>query len=85
MGGASRASCRHDRGLALIAGLLTRPAAAAVAVNMAVATYKAHWKNGFYGQGGFEFSLLLGTVALCVGLSGPGSLSIDDLLWSKGS
>jgi putative oxidoreductase len=72
-------------GLALAAGLLTRPAAAAVAVNMAVATYKAHWKNGFYGQGGIEFSLLLGTVALCLGLTGPGSLSIDDLLWSKGS
>ncbi len=52
---------------------------------MAVATYKAHWKNGFYGQGGFEFSLLLGTVALCLGLSGPGSLSIDALLRSKGA
>ena len=72
-------------GLALVAGFLTRPLAAAAAVNMAVATYKAHWKNGFYGQGGYEFSLLLGTVALGLTLTGPGSLSIDYLLWSKGS
>jgi putative oxidoreductase len=70
-------------GLALAAGFLTRPVAAAVAFNMAVATYKAHWKNGFYGQGGFEFSLLLGAVALSLGLTGPGSISIDHLLVSR--
>jgi putative oxidoreductase len=69
-------------GLALAAGFLTRPVALAVAFNMAVATYKAHWKNGFYGQGGYEFSLLLGTVALGLGLTGPGSLSIDHALTS---
>lgn len=67
-------------GLALAAGLFTRPAALAVAVNMGVASYKAHWKNGFYGQGGYEFSLLLGTVALSLGLTGPGRLSIDHLI-----
>jgi putative oxidoreductase len=71
-------------GLALAAGFLTRPAAVAVAFNMAVATYKAHWKNGFYGQGGYEFSLLLGTVALGLGLTGPGRLSVDHLVGSKG-
>jgi putative oxidoreductase len=71
-------------GLALAGGLLTRPVAFAVAFNMGVASYKAHWKNGFYGQGGFEFPLLLGTVALCLGLTGPGSLSIDHLISSKG-
>ena len=47
-------------GLALATGFLTRPAAFAVAFNMGVATSKAHWKNGFYRQGGYEFSLLLG-------------------------
>ena len=47
-------------------------------------TYKAHWKNGFYGQGGYEFSLLLGTVALSLGLTGPGRLSVDHLVGSKG-
>jgi putative oxidoreductase len=67
-------------GLALAAGVFTRPAAFVVAVNMGVASYKAHWKNGFYGQGGFEFPLLLGTVALTLGLTGPGRLSIDHLV-----
>ena len=47
---------------------------------MGVATYKAHWKNGFYGQGGYEFSLLLGTVALSLCLTGPGRLSVDRIL-----
>ena len=67
-------------GLALAAGLFTRPAALAVAVNMGVASYKAHWKSGFYGQGGFEFPLLLGTVALSLCLTGPGRLSVDHLM-----
>ena len=67
-------------GVALAAGLFTRPAALAVTFNMGVATYKAHWKNGFYGQGGYEFSLLLGTVALSLFLTGPGRLSVDRLL-----
>lgn len=72
-------------GLALATGFLTRPVAVAVALNMGVASYKAHWKNGFYGQGGYEFPLLLGTVALSLGLIGPGSLSIDHFIRSKGS
>ena len=70
-------------GLALAAGVFTRPAALAVTVNMAVASYKAHWKNGFYGQGGFEFPLLLGTAAFTLCLTGPGRLSVDHLV-SKG-
>jgi putative oxidoreductase len=72
-------------GLALAAGWFTRPAAFAVAANMAVASYKAHWKNGFYGQGGYEFSLLLGTVALSLGLTGPGRISIDHLMSAEES
>lgn len=67
-------------GLALAAGILTRPTALAVAFNMGVAARKAHWKNGFYGQGGYEFPLLLGAVALSLALTGPGAISIDGLL-----
>jgi putative oxidoreductase len=67
-------------GLALAAGLLTRPIGLAAAFNMGVAVWKAHWKNGFYGQGGFEFPLLLGTAALTLSLTGPGSISIDALI-----
>jgi putative oxidoreductase len=69
-------------GLALAAGFLTRPVAVATAFNMGVAVWKAHWKNGFYGQGGYEFALLLGTVALSLGLMGPGTISVDRLVSS---
>jgi len=52
---------------------------------MGVAAYKAHWKNGFYGQGGYEFALLLGTAALSLGLMGPGRVSIDYLVTANDS
>ena len=64
-------------GLLLILGACTRLASAAVVFNMAVAIRKAHWKVGFYGQGGFEFALLLSTAAATIGLVGPGALSVD--------
>lgn len=67
-------------GVALAAGFMTRPIALAAAVNMGVAVWKAHWKNGFYGQGGYEFPLLLGAATLTLGLTGPGAISVDGLL-----
>jgi len=67
-------------GIALAAGFLTRPVAFATAFNMGVAVYKAHWKNGFYGQGGFEYPLLLGASTLALGLTGPGAISLDAIM-----
>jgi putative oxidoreductase len=66
-------------GLLLAVGAFTPLASAAVVVNMAVAIRKAHWKVGFYGQGGFEFALLLGTAAATIGLAGPGAFSVSEL------
>lgn len=70
-------------GIALATGILTRPVALAVAFNMGVAVRKAHWKVGFYGQGGYELALLLGSAALSLALTGPGDISIDRLFSSK--
>lgn len=64
-------------GLGLIAGAGTPVAGLVAAGNMAVAVRKAHWRQGFYGQGGFEFPLLLGVAALALALTGPGRLSVD--------
>ena len=50
-------------GLGLALGLGTPPAGLVASANMAVAARKAHWPRGFYGQGGYEFPLLLGLVA----------------------
>jgi putative oxidoreductase len=66
-------------GLALAAGLMTRPVALATAFNMAVAVW-SHRAKGFYGQGGFEFPLLLGASTVALGLTGPGAISIDAIL-----
>lgn len=68
-------------GLALLLGLLTRPAALGIACVMAVAIAAVHGKNGFSLQkGGFEycFALLMMCAALLV--SGGGMLSLDALL-----
>jgi putative oxidoreductase len=53
---------------------------------MAVAIWKAHWKNGFFlahrgGEGnGIEFCLALFLMALALFIGGGGALSIDPLL-----
>lgn len=66
-------------GLALALGALTRPAGLLVAANMAVASRKAHWSQGFFGQGGYEFPFLLGLIGVALALTGPGAVSIDRL------
>ncbi|HWO93855.1 MAG TPA: DoxX family protein [Dehalococcoidia bacterium] len=64
-------------GLALILGLMTRFFAPMAAFNMAVAARVAHWQTGFYGPGGYEFPVLLGSAAGTLFFTGPGALSLD--------
>jgi putative oxidoreductase len=73
-------------GLALIVGLLSRPAALGVIVVMLVAIAKVHWKNGFFlatqpGQAnGWEYNFALVAMGLAVLIGGGGALSIDYML-----
>ncbi len=65
----------------LVLGLFTRFFAAALAIEMAIAMFAVHWKNGFSsGKGGYEYVLLLGTVCFVVALRGGGPYSIDRLI-----
>ena len=65
-------------GLALAAGFLTRPAAALVAGMMAVAIVAVHLPAGyFWTDGGFEYPLMWGLVALSFVLRGGGRFSVD--------
>ena len=72
-------------GLLLLAGALTFFAALALALDMAVATWKVHLANGFFinwalapGQGhGYEFNLTLIGALIALMLTGPGEFSID--------
>ncbi len=65
-------------GLALIVGLLARPAALGLSFTLLVAIFSVHISNGlFMANNGYEFALALlgGTVAVLI--EGAGKLSID--------
>lgn len=65
-------------GLALAAGLLTRPVAALAAGLLAVAAFQVHWGAGFFWTaGGFEYPLLWAVAALYFALRGGGRYSAD--------
>ncbi|HEY6538188.1 MAG TPA: DoxX family protein [Candidatus Dormibacteraeota bacterium] len=66
-------------GIGIALGAATPLASAVVTANMAVAIRKAHWKMGLYGQGGFEFPLVMALAFVAIGISGPGSISVDRL------
>ena len=66
-------------GLALLTGVFTRWAALAVAINMAVAISKVHWKNGLSGEGGYSYPAQLFAESVALIFAGPGALSIDGL------
>lgn len=65
-------------GLLLAAGLATPAAGAAAAGTMAAAA-AVSWENGLFTQrGGYELPLLIGLGAVGLGLTGAGTLSLDD-------
>ena len=64
-------------GIAIVLGLLTRIFSFAMVIEMGVAIWKVHFKNGLTGNGGFEFPLALATIGftlLCFG-GGPWGLT----------
>ncbi len=65
-------------GLAILVGLLTRPAALVAAVTMIVAILTVHIGNGlFMSNNGYEFGLALLAASLSLVISGGGNLSAD--------
>ena len=68
-------------GLALIAGLLVRPAAAVLAFTMLVAIFTVHIGNGlFMSNNGYEFGLALLAASASLVFSGGGRASLDRML-----
>ena len=65
-------------GLALILGLLVRPAAAALSVAMLVAIVTVHIGHGlFMSNNGYEFALALLAASVSLLISGAGRASVD--------
>ena len=70
-------------GLALVLGLLTRPAAALAAFTMAVAM-TLHVGNGlFVSNNGYEFALILLAASLSLAVQGAGRFSLDSQLAAR--
>ena len=71
-------------GLALVLGLLTRPAALVAAFTMLVAIFSVHIGNGlFAADGGYEYALTLMVALLALAVQGGGYLSMDNALSKK--
>ena len=73
-------------GLALVLGLLVRPAAAALAFAMLVAVFAVHIDKGlFVANNGYEFGLALVAVAVSLVVTGAGRASLDAALVTRAS
>lgn len=75
-------------GLLVLAGLFTRVAAFALAIDMFVAIWKVHWHNGLIGavdRPGFEFPLAVFALAFALIFFGAGPIAFDHVLRGGGS
>jgi len=71
-------------GIALILGLLTRPAALVSAFTMVIAIFSVHAANGlFMSNNGYEFALTLLAATSALAIQGGGKLSVDTLISEK--
>jgi putative oxidoreductase len=71
-------------GIALILGLLSRPIAALLALDMLGALVLVHAPAGvFIANNGYELVLILAAAALGVALIGPGRISLDGALFTR--
>jgi len=75
-------------GIAIILGLLTRPAALGLAVTMLVAAFKVQLVNGFFldrsgPNDGVEYVFVLFLLSLYFVVNGSGTISLDRLIAGK--
>lgn len=68
-------------GIALLLGLLTRPAAVVLAFTMLVAILSVHIQHGlFMSNNGYEFGLSLLAISVALVFNGAGAVSVDRLI-----
>jgi putative oxidoreductase len=71
------AASQFGGGILLIVGFFTRFASLGICITMLVAIFGVHWKNGFLGEGNYQFPLALAAIAFSLIFSGAGPISID--------
>ena len=67
-------------GILIIIGLLTRPAAVALLIDMIVAIAKVHWKHGLVGEGNYQLPMTLAAVCLALIFFGAGPIALDAVI-----
>jgi putative oxidoreductase len=67
-------------GILLALGFFTRPIALLLAIEMGVAIWKVHLSKGYLAVHEYEFALIVGAASLALATSGPGVISLDELL-----
>ena len=70
-------------GALLLIGLLTRPIALLLAIDMLGAMLLVHLRNGFFLPDGFEFTFILLATSLALVLAGAGALSVDSMIANR--
>lgn len=71
-------------GIALVIGLLVRPAGAVLSIAMLVAIFSVHIGNGlFMSNNGYEFGLSLLAISVALVFMGAGKVSVDSWLQQK--
>jgi len=74
------ASVEFVGGAMLVLGLLTRVISALQAFTMLVAVLLVHLSNGMFGEGGYQWALLIMAASVCMMLEGGGKASLDTKL-----
>jgi putative oxidoreductase len=69
-------------GIALVVGLLTRLAALAILIDLAVAIGKVYGKNGFPSANGYQFLLACAAMAFALIFFGAGAIALDAIAHS---
>jgi putative oxidoreductase len=70
-------------GLAIAIGLLTRPLAFMLFIDMTVAAYLVHLPKGWSGPGGAEYVVTLAVISLVLAMRGSGRLSVDRMILGR--
>lgn len=67
-------------GIAVALGLLTRPLAFMLFIDMTVAAYLVHLPRGWSGPGGAEYVVTLAVISLVLAMRGSGRFSVDRMV-----